>query len=450
MKTKIHKILIANRGEIAVRIIRACKEMGIRTVAIFSEADRNSMHVRLADEAICIGGPLVKDSYLNMISILNASDVLQVDAIHPGVGFLSENEKFVRICESCNINFIGPKSETIRLVGDKSRARQVMKQHKIPVIEGYEGTIDSIEQAKKIADEIGYPLMIKAVLGGGGKGIRIVESTEMFESAYTIAVAEAKACFGDDRIYMEKYIKNAKHIEFQILADEYGNRVQLGERQCSLQRSNQKVLEEAPAAFLSKSLREEMGRVALRVAEVIDYVNAGTVEFILDEDNNYYFMEVNTRIQVEHPITEMITGIDLIKEQIKISCGERLSISQDDIQIRGHAIECRINAEDPSDHYKPSVGKIDKLIMPDGMGIRVDSSIYGGYTIPPYYDSMIAKVIAYDVDRKAAINKMKRALDEIQIEGIKTNLEFQKWLLEQEAVSEDDYTTDFLAKNIFI
>lgn len=447
---KINKILIANRGEIAIRIIRACKELGISTVAVFSEADKDSTHVKLADESICIGPASPKESYLNIVNILSAAKSLNVDAIHPGFGFLSENSKFAKICAQSNIIFIGPTSDTIALMGNKAVARQTMKQNNIPIIEGYEDEISTLEEGKAIAKQIGYPIMLKAALGGGGKGIRLVENEAKFEQAYYEALSEANTCFGNSKLYIEKYIRNAKHIEFQILADHYGHIVHLGERECSLQRKNQKILEEAPSTFLTPSLREEMGETAKKVAQIVSYTNAGTVEFLIDENGHYYFMEVNTRIQVEHAITEMITNIDLVKEQINISAGMPLSFTQSHIQLRGHAIECRINAEDPKCHFMPSCGKVEHLWLPGGLGIRIETHLYQGYTIPHFYDSMVGKIISHGKDRADAIVKMKRALDELSISGITTNVIYLQWLLEQEQFIQGNYTTQFLSQTCFI
>ncbi|MBO5131015.1 MAG: acetyl-CoA carboxylase biotin carboxylase subunit [Romboutsia sp.] len=420
----LKKVLIANRGEIAVRIIRACRELGISTVSIYSEADKEALHAQLADYSVCVGPNPSKDSYLNVANILSACILTGCDAIHPGFGFLSENPKFVKMCEECNIKFIGPDSETISLMGDKSQARKIMKKANVPVVPGYEGKIDSYEEAYKIAKDIGTPIMIKASSGGGGKGIRVVKDLDEFKHNYEAAKSEAMACFGDDRIYIEKYIENPRHIEFQLIADEYGNIIHLGERECSLQKNNQKVLEEAPSTFLNKELREKMGKVSIDAAKAVNYKNVGTIEFLVDKDQNFYFMEMNTRIQVEHPITEMITDVDIVKEQLKIASGIKLSLRQEDIKIQGHAIECRINAKD--------AGTISELNMPSGLGVRVDSAIYCGYTIPPFYDSMIAKLITYGKDRDEAIIKMKRSLGEFAIGGVNTNIDFQYEILEHQ------------------
>lgn len=442
----IRKVLIANRGEIAVRIIRACKELGIQTVAIYSEADKDAMHTQLADEAICVGKPKSKDSYLNESNIISAAVITKCNAIHPGFGFLSENAEFASICEECNIKFIGPSSKTISIMGDKARAREIMKNADVPVIPGSNGIVKSIEEASIEAKEIGYPVMIKAALGGGGKGIRIVHKEDELENAYFTAKSEAKVNFGDDTIYIEKFIENPRHIEFQILGDEHENIIHLGERDCTIQRRNQKVLEEAPSSILSDDLRIEMGRAAINAAKAVNYFNAGTIEFLVDKYSNFYFMEMNTRIQVEHPITEMITSIDIVKEQIKIASGECLSFSQDEVEIKGHAIECRINAENPRKGFIPSPGKIEFLNLPGGNGIRVDTAVYSGYTIPPTYDSMIAKLIAYGKSREEAINKMLRALDEFVIEGIDNNIDFQIDILNNEKFRLGDFDTSFISK----
>ena len=442
-----NKILIANRGEIAVRIICACRELGISTVAVFSEADRNALHTQLADEAVCIGPAKSSASYLNMANILSAACITKAQAIHPGFGFLSENSVFASMCEECNIKFIGPDSKTIELMGNKSNARKLMIEAGVPVTPGSDGVIESVEKAFEFADKFGYPVMIKASSGGGGKGIRIVRKREELEESFNTAKNEAKANFGDDSVYMEKLIENARHIEVQILADEYGNVIHLGERDCSLQRRNQKVLEESPSAAIDEKTRKNLGETAVRAARAADYKNAGTIEFLYSRDGQFYFMEMNTRIQVEHPVTEMVTDIDLIKEQLKIASGEPISFEQKDVCISGHSIECRINAEDPDNNFAPSPGKISYLLMPGGgNGLRVDSAVYAGYTIPPYYDSMIAKVITKGKDRNEAIAKMKRALDEFVIEGIKTNIDFQLELLNNEMYRKGEFDTSFISK----
>lgn len=441
-----NKVLIANRGEIAVRIIRACRELGINTVAVYSEIDKEALHTQLADESVCIGPAAAKDSYLNIANILSACVLTGADAIHPGFGFLSENAKFAKMCKECNIKFIGPDYTSIELMGNKAHAREIMKKAGVPVVPGFEGVIKDEEHATLISKEIGYPIMIKAAAGGGGKGIRIAFNEEEFRSGFKTAKAEAKACFGDDTMYIEKFIQKPRHIEFQILADSFGEVIHLCERECSLQRKNQKVLEEAPSTFLTAELRAEMGEVAKKAAKAASYENAGTIEFLVDKDCNYYFMEMNTRIQVEHPITEMITGIDLVKEQLKIASGSKLSIKQEDVAIRGHAIECRINAEDPSKDFMPCPGKILELYLPGGNGVRLDSAIYCGYKIPHCYDSMLAKLITYGNDRNEAIVKMKRALGEFGIGGVKTNIDFQYSILETEEFLEENMIPHSLEK----
>ena len=444
----IKKVLIANRGEIAVRVIRACREMGIKTVAVYSEADKDALHTQLADEAICIGPARSKDSYLNMSNIISAAVLTGAQAIHPGFGFLSENAMFASMCEECNIKFIGPDAETIDMMGNKAKAREVMKNADVPIVPGCEGTIDSLEEAISESKNIGYPLMIKAAAGGGGKGIRIVYSKDELEMAYNSAKSEAKVNFNDDTIYMEKFIEEPKHIEIQILADNYGNVVHLGERDCSLQRRNQKVLEEAPSLILTEDLREIMGETAVRAAKAVNYKGVGTIEFLVDKHRNFYFMEMNTRIQVEHPVTELVTGIDLVKNQIRVANGEELSITQEDIKIEGHAIECRINAENPEMNFAPSPGKVEILIVPGGNGIRVDSAVYQGYNIPPYYDSMISKLIVHGDTREEAISKMKRALCEYEIRGIDTNIDFQLKILNNENYIKGNFDTGFIQKEI--
>jgi acetyl-CoA carboxylase biotin carboxylase subunit len=440
----IKKILIANRGEIAVRIIRACKEMGIETVAVYSEADREALHVMLADEVVCIGPARSKDSYLNIQNIISATVLTGATAIHPGFGFLSENSYFARMCEDCNIIFIGPKADTIDLLGNKAKARETMQKAGVPVIPGSEGEVDSVNAAVTLAENIGYPVMIKASAGGGGRGMRAVYQPEELENAFLSAKAEAKAAFGDDKVYIEKLIINPKHIEFQILADSYGNVVHLGERDCSVQRRNQKMMEESPAATMTSMLRERMGDAAVKAARAAGYVNAGTIEFLLDHQGNYYFMEMNTRIQVEHPVTEMVTGIDMIKAQIRIANGEELPYKQEEITFTGHAIECRINAEDPTKNFMPCPGRVENVLFPGGYGVRVDSALYPGYLVPSCYDSMLAKVITHGRDREEAINRMKRALSELIIEGIQTNVEYQYELLEREEIVSGSYHTGLI------
>ncbi len=438
------KILIANRGEIAVRIIRACKEMGIETVAVYSEADREALHVMLADEAVCIGPAKSKDSYLNIQNIISATVLTGATAIHPGFGFLSENSSFARMCEDCHITFIGPKADTIDLLGNKSKARETMQKAGVPVVPGSEGEVALAEDALKLAEEMGYPVMIKASSGGGGKGMRAVFAAEELEKAYNSAKAEAKAAFGDDQVYIEKLIVHPKHIEFQILADNHGNAVHLGERDCSVQRRNQKMIEESPSAIMTPELRERMGSAAVKAAKATGYVNAGTIEFLLDGQGNYYFMEMNTRIQVEHPVTEMVTGIDMIKAQIRIACGEEMPYRQENIEFRGHAIECRINAEDPEKNFMPCPGRVENVLFPGGFGVRVDSALYPGYLVPSCYDSMLAKVIAYGEDRGEALQRMKRALSELIIDGIHTNVEYQYELLEREEIISGNYHTGLI------
>ena len=444
----ISKVLVANRGEIAVRIIRACREMNIETVAIYSTADKDSLHVKLADEAVCIGKPLPRDSYLNIESIITAAVLTGVDAIHPGFGFLSENAKFARICRECNIKFIGPTPEMIELMGDKARARQMMIEADVPVVPGSDGTVGAAEDARVLAKRIGYPVILKAVSGGGGRGMRIVWNESEIEMAFNTASNEALSAFGDGSMYLEKYIVEPRHIEFQILGDAYGNVVHLGERDCSLQRRHQKVIEEAPSPCISPALRKKMGEAAIRAAKAVKYENAGTIEFIVDKDRNFFFIEMNTRIQVEHPVTEMITGIDLIREQIRIASGERLQFTNKDIQIKGHAIECRINAENPKLNFRPCAGKIVELHLPGGRGVRVDTAIYPGYSVPPTYDSMLAKIIAYGDTREEALSIMRRALAEAVIEGIDTNIDFQYDLIHTDAFNEGYFDTSFIEKNL--
>ncbi|MGB3161216.1 acetyl-CoA carboxylase biotin carboxylase subunit [Carnobacterium sp.] len=439
------KILIANRGEIAVRIIRACRELGIQTVAVYSEADRDALHMQLADEAICIGPAKATDSYLNMQSILSAADVTNSQAIHPGFGFLSENSTFATMCKEMNVAFIGPDADTIEQMGNKSNARDLMIQAGVPVIPGSDGFITDTDKAKALADELGYPVMLKAAAGGGGKGIRKVYKSEELNAAFNSAKSEAKAAFGDDRMYMEKIIEHARHIEVQILADHHGNVIHLGERDCSLQRNNQKVIEECPSVAISEDQRKSLGEIAVRAAKFVGYKNAGTIEFLLDQSGNFYFMEMNTRIQVEHPVTEMATEIDIVKEQLTIASGNKLKIKQKDVKITGHTIECRINAENPAFNFAPSPGKITYLMMPSGgNGLRVESAMFAGYVIPPYYDAMVAKIITKGADRAEAIAKMKRALGELVIEGIISNQFFQEDLLADERFVTGSYDTSFL------
>ena len=445
----MNKILVANRGEIAVRIIRACREMNIKTVAIYSEADKDALHTRLADEAICIGPAPSNKSYLNIKNIIEAANITGADSIHPGFGFLSENANFAKICEESHIKFIGPKSQVIDLLGNKSNAKEMMKKAGVPVIPGSDGSINNFEEAKKVSKEIGYPIILKAAAGGGGKGIRIVESEEELENAYNIVKQEAKVSFNDDEIYIEKFVKNPRHVEIQILADEYGNIVHLGERDCSIQRRHQKVLEETPSTAVDDKIRNKMGEAAIKAAKIAKYTSCGTVEFLLDSDKNFYFMEMNTRIQVEHPITEMRTGIDIVKEQIRIAGGEKLKFKQKDITFRGHAIECRINAENPKKNFMPCPGTITGINLPGGNGIRIDTAIYEGYTIPPNYDSMIAKIIAYGYNRNEAISKMKRALEELVIDGVDTNRDFLFDIIKNPNFIRGNFDTSFIDKEIF-
>lgn len=437
------KILIANRGEIALRVIRACKELGIRTVAVFSEADRESLHVKLADEAICIGPPNPQQSYLNIPAILSAAEITDAEAIHPGYGFLSENPHFAEACITSGITFIGPTPENIKIGGDKAKARAILKRRGIPVVPGSDGPVNSEEMAEKVVKKIGFPVIIKASAGGGGKGMRIVREESEFEQAFHMAQREAFAAFGNGELYIEKYISNIRHIEVQILADSKGNVIHLGERECSIQRRHQKLLEEAPSPFLTEKQRKRIGELAVKAARAIKYKNAGTFEFIVDEEGNIYFIEINTRIQVEHPVTELITEVDIVKEQIKIAAGYELSYRQSDIKFNGWAMECRINAEDP-ERFVPSPGKITFLSLPGGPGVRVDTAIYPGYTVPPYYDSMIAKLIVYGKDRQEAIKRMERAIDEFIIEGVKTTIPFHKKLLNNPKFLEGKYNTSLL------
>ncbi|MBU3188253.1 acetyl-CoA carboxylase biotin carboxylase subunit [Clostridium bowmanii] len=439
------KILIANRGEIAVRVIRACRELGIETVAVYSEIDEEAVHTQLADCAICIGPARAKDSYLNMKNIISATVLSGAEAIHPGFGFLSENAKFAEMCRECSIEFIGPTPETIGSMGNKSKARELMIAVGIPVIPGSEGAVYDSAEALEAAKVIGFPVMVKASAGGGGRGIRIVREEEEFVHIFETAKAEANGAFGDDTMYIEKFIENPRHIEFQILGDKFGNVIYLGDRDCSIQRRNQKVLEEAPSPIMTKELRKEMGEMAVHAAKAVHYENAGTIEFLLDHDSKFYFMEMNTRIQVEHPITEMITGVDLVKEQLRIAAGEKLSVTQEDIKITGHAIECRINAENTAEGFRPCPGKIEMLVVPGGPGVRIDSAVYQNYVIPPNYDSMIAKVITYGKTREDAMSTMKRALAEFVVKGIHTNIDFQLSILNNKAFTQGKYNTGFIA-----
>lgn len=445
----LQKILIANRGEIAVRIIRACREMGIRTVAVYSEADKNSLHKTLADEAVCIGPAASSKSYLNMKSILEAACLTGADSIHPGFGFLSENASFAKICNDMGIKFIGPSGELINLLGNKSKAKETMKKAGVPVVPGSEGLIKNKEEAIELAEKIKYPVILKASAGGGGRGIRVAYSKEELEKSYDLVKQEAKISFGDDSIYLEKFIENPRHVEIQILADEHGNCIHLGERDCSIQRRNQKIIEETPSMAISGKTRKKMGQVAVKAVKEIGYTNAGTIEFLVDKNQDFYFMEMNTRVQVEHPITEMITGIDIIKEQIKIASGEKLSLGQEDITFTGHVMEARINAENPDKNFMPCPGKITGLHLPGGNGVRVDTAIYSGYTVPATYDAMIAKIIAQGKNREETIAKLRSAVAELVVEGIDTNADFILKILENKAFRTNKYDTSFIEKEMF-
>ena len=444
----INKILIANRGEIAVRIIRACKEMNVKTVAVYSEVDKDAMHVKLADEAICIGPANSSKSYLNFKNIIEAANITGADAIHPGFGFLSENSQFAKICEESNIKFIGPNYKVIEMMGNKSNAKELMKNAGVPVVPGSDGSVKGLKDAIKIANEIGYPIMLKAAAGGGGKGIRIVNVPEELESNYNIVKQEAKLSFNDDEIYIEKFIKNPRHVEIQILADEHGNVIHLGERDCSIQRRNQKVIEETPSTAIDDKLRNKMGEAAIKAVKASGYTSCGTIEFLVDSDKNFYFMEMNTRIQVEHPITEERTGIDIVKAQIRVSAGEPLKIKQKDVKFNGYSIECRINAENPAKNFRPCPGTITGVILPGGNGVRVDTAIYSGYTIPSNYDSMIAKIITHGDTRNEAISKMKRALEETVIEGVDTNIDFLFKIIKNPNFIRGNFDTSFIEKEI--
>jgi acetyl-CoA carboxylase, biotin carboxylase subunit len=441
----IKKLLIANRGEIAVRIIRACREMGIESVAVFSEADREALHVQLADEAYCIGPTLSKDSYLNVTNLISVAKLTACDAIHPGYGFLAENADFAELCRECNITFVGPSPEAITKMGTKDIARETMREAGVPIVPGSTGIINDIDEALELVKRIQYPVIIKATAGGGGKGIRVAKNEQELVKGINITQQEALTAFGNPGVYIEKYIEDFRHVEIQVLADSYGNTIHLGERDCSIQRRLQKLLEETPSPALDGEIRAEMGDAAVKAAKAVDYSGAGTVEFIYDYRNRkFYFMEMNTRIQVEHPVTEMVTGIDLIKEQIRVASGERLTINQQEVTFTGWAIECRINAENPEKNFMPSAGKINMYLPPGGFGVRIDSAAYPGYTIPPYYDSMIAKVITYGNSREEAISRMKRALSEFVIEGIHTTIPFHLKLLEHESFVEGQFNTKFL------
>lgn len=444
----IKKVLVANRGEIAVRIIRTLKDMGIKSVAVFSSADKDSLHATIADEAICIGPASVKDSYLNKIQIINAALVTGADAIHPGFGFLSENHGFARMCEVYNIKFIGPTSKVMAMMGDKEVSKRMMKEAGVPVVEGSDGVVESLEEAREVLEKLGLPVIIKARSGGGGKGMRLVEDMDDLKRQFDSARKEAQNAFGDSGVYIEKYIKSPRHIEVQLMADEHGNVIHLGARDCSLQMNHQKVIEEAPPEGVDQETLDRLYETSVRAAKSVSYTSVGTIEYLLDQDGSYYFMEMNTRIQVEHPITEMVTGIDIVRDQVLIACGERLAYKQEDILIRGHAIECRINAYDSDNNFLPSVGKIQALNIPGGYGVRVDSAIYQGYEVLPFYDSMLAKVISYGRDRKEAIRIMNRALEEFVVEGVKTNIGFNLKLINDPVFIENKYDTSYLERSI--
>jgi len=444
----VEKVLIANRGEIALRIIRSCRELDIATVAVYSTVDKKALHVQLADEAVCVGDSLSNKSYLNIPNILAAATSRGVDAIHPGYGFLAENDKFAEMCNDHGITFIGPSPNAIRSMGDKSTAKETMERVGVPTVPGSKGLLSSVEEAYEMAQEIGYPVIIKATAGGGGRGMRLVENKANLEKMFKAAQGEAEAAFGNDGLYMEKFIKKPRHVEIQILADRSGNVVHLGERDCSVQRRHQKLLEESPSPAINHSLRKKMGNAAIAAAKSISYEGAGTVEFLVDDDNNFYFMEMNTRIQVEHPVTEMVTGVDLIAEQIKIAGGDNLEFTQDDIQLNGHAIECRINAEDPSHNFRPSPGKITGWLPPGGPGVRVDSHVYTGYEIPPFYDSLIGKLIVWGKDRNTAIKRMNRALNECAVTGIPTTINFHLSLLNKRKFMEGKIHTKYVEEEL--
>ena len=437
------KILIANRGEIALRVIRACREMGIRSVAIYSEGDRDSLHVALADEAVCIGPPESAQSYLNIPRVMSAVEISKADAIHPGYGFLAENSHFAEVCQACKVTFIGPGPESIRLMGDKAQARQTVAAAGVPVVQGSALTVGSPEEARAMAAEIGYPVIIKATAGGGGRGMRIVRAEEDLAKALQTAQGEAAAAFGNPAVYIERYVRNPRHVEFQILADAHGQVLHLGERDCSIQRRHQKLIEESPSPAMTPALREAMGEAAVASARAVGYVNAGTIEFLLDEDGRFYFMEMNTRIQVEHPVTEEVVGLDLVKLQVRIAAGEHLPFRQEEVVLRGHAIECRVNAEDPEE-FLPSPGKITTLRLPGGPGVRVDTHAYAGYTVPPYYDSLLAKLIVRGQDRPEALSRMRRALQEFIIQGVKTTIPFHLRVMDHPDFVKGAVSTNFL------
>ncbi len=439
------KVLIANRGEIALRVIRACRELGIATVAVHSTADANALHVRFADESVCIGPPPSKESYLNIPQLLSAAEITRADAIHPGYGFLSENSEFAKVCRDCKIHFIGPRPEMISLMGNKVRARNAAREAGLPLLPGSIGTVKDPKEAEVFAREIGFPVILKAAAGGGGKGMKIVREPHALAQAFSTAAAEAVASFGNGDLYIERYVEKPRHIEIQIVADEHGRIIHLGERECSVQRRHQKLIEESPSPALTPELRQQMGEVSIRAMEKLGYNNVGTIEYLLDENGRFYFMEMNTRIQVEHPVTELVTGIDLVREQIKLSSGEPLQRKQEDIQMRGHAIECRVNAEDPVT-FVPWPGKITAYSVPGGYGVRVDSSAYENYTVLPYYDSLLAKLIVYAEDRPTAIRRMQRALGEYVVQGIRTNIPFHRAAMAEDAFVEGNYDTRFVER----
>ncbi|MFA7147475.1 MAG: acetyl-CoA carboxylase biotin carboxylase subunit [Syntrophomonadaceae bacterium] len=444
------KVLIANRGEIALRVIRACRELGIKTVAVYSTADSNSLHVLAADEKVCIGGPPARESYLNIANIIAAAQNKGVDAIHPGYGFMAENSYFAELCETHGIKFIGPRPQVIKLMGDKVKAREVVSKAGVPLVPGSNGAVNSYEEAVAVAGEIGYPVMIKASAGGGGKGMRLAQGETSLKESLEMAQMEAGAAFDNNEVYIEKYIEEPRHIEFQVLGDEHGNIIHLGERDCSLQRRNQKLLEEAPSTFLDDELREHMGTVAVDAARAAGYFSAGTVEFLVDKNHNFYFIEMNTRIQVEHPVTEMVTGVDIVKEQIRIAAGLPLRYTQEDIKINGCAMECRINAEDAENDFRPSPGTVGQYLLPGGPGVRVDSSVYSNYIIPPYYDSMVAKLIVWAPDRQEVISRMRRALQEFKIEGIATTIPFHLKVLDNAFFQRGEVYTNFIQRRMSI
>jgi len=438
------KILIANRGEIALRVIRACKELGIKTVAVYSEADANSLHRRLADEDVCIGPGPSRDSYLNVSRIMSAAEITDADAIHPGYGFLAENSDFAELCAKCRIKFIGPSPQVIAMMGEKAEAKKAMRRAKVPVTPGSEGIISDPDEARRVAKEIGYPVIVKAVAGGGGRGMRVAHTPIALSTALATAQAEAEKAFGNAGVYIEKYIENPKHVEVQILGDEHGNVIHLGERDCSVQRRHQKLIEESPCPIMSQKDRDNIGDAAVRAAKAVGYANAGTIEFLMDSQKNFYFMEMNTRIQVEHPVTEQVTSIDLVKEQIRVAMGEKLRYTQKDVVLRGHAIECRVNAEDPKRNFMPSPGKVTTYHVPGGPGVRVDSHVYEEYVIPPFYDSMIAKLIVTGADREECIRRMERALGEFVIEGVATTIPFHQKVIRSEEFRRGDFGTGFV------